>query len=94
MRIFAFSRTLKQIDDPCVQLVASDAVAFVRRLKYESGKGIRLMVGDESAQSLLVEGSMDNDGLNIHPIPLGSGIPSFGDFGHRTKLTLGERRKL
>ena len=42
MRTLVFSRTLKELDDPGVQLVASDAVEFVRDLKQESGKDICL----------------------------------------------------
>jgi dihydrofolate reductase len=94
MRTFVFSRTLKEIDDSGVQLVASDAVEFVRRLKQEPGKDICLMGGGELAQSLLAAGLVDKIGLNIHPILLGSGIPTFRDFGHRMKLTLTECRTL
>jgi dihydrofolate reductase len=94
MRTFVFSRTLKEIDDSDVQLVASDAVEFVRRLKQEPGKDICLMGGGELAQSLLAAGLVDKIGLNIHPILLGSGIPTFRDFGHRIKLTLTECRTL
>jgi dihydrofolate reductase len=94
MRTFVFSRTLKEIDDPGVQLVATDAVEFVRRLKQEPGKDICLMGGGELAQSLLAAGLVDKIGLNIHPILLGSGIPTFRDFGRRIKLTLTECRTL
>jgi dihydrofolate reductase len=80
MRTFVFSRTLKEIDDPGVQLVASDAAEFVRHLKQEPGKEICLMDGGELAQSLLAAGLVDKIGLNIHPILLGSGIPTFHDF--------------
>ena len=94
MRTFVFSRTLREIDDPGVQVVTSDAVEFVRRLKQEPGKDICLMGGGELAQSLLAAGLVDKIGLNIHPILLGSGIPTFRDFGHRIKLTLTECRTL
>ncbi len=94
MQTFVFSRTLKEIDDPGVQLVSSDAVEFVRRLKLEPGKDICLMGGGELAQSLLAAGLVDKIGLNIHPILLGSGIPTFRDFGHRIKLALTECRTL
>jgi dihydrofolate reductase len=93
-RTFVFSRTLKEIDDPGVQLVPSDAAEFVRHLKQEPGKDICLMGGGEFARSLLAAGLVDKVGLNIHPILLGSGIPTFRDFGHRIKLTLAECRTL
>ena len=94
MRTLVFSRTLKELDDPGVQLVASDAVEFVRDLKQESGKDICLMGGGELAQSLLAAGLVDKIGLNIHPILLGSGILTFRDFGNRIRLTLTECRTL
>jgi dihydrofolate reductase len=94
MRTYIFSRTLKAIDDPGVELVATDAVEFVRDLKRRPGKGICLMGGGELAQSLLTAGLVDEIGLNIHPILLGSGIPTFRDPGHRVKLTLTECREL
>lgn len=94
MRTYIFSRTLKAIDDPGIELVATDAVEFVRHLKRRPGKGICLMGGGELAQSLLTAGLVDEIGLNIHPILLGSGIPTFRDPGHRVKLTLTVCREL
>jgi dihydrofolate reductase len=94
MRTYIFSRTLKAIDDPGVELVATDAVEFVRNLKRRPGKGICLLGGGELAQALLSAGLVDEIRLNIHPIVLGSGIPTFRDPGHRVKLTLTECREL
>jgi dihydrofolate reductase len=94
MRSYVFSRTLKAIDKPGVELVSSDAVAFVRDLKQRPGKGICLMGGGELAQSLIAAGLVDEVGLNIHPILLGSGIPVFRDPGHRVAFTLTECRQL
>ena len=94
MRTYVFSRTLKSIDEPGIELVAGDAVEFVRDLKRAPGKDICLMGGGELAQSLLAAGLVDQIGLNIHPVLLGSGIPTFRDAGHRVKLTLTESRLL
>ncbi|HMD09596.1 MAG TPA: dihydrofolate reductase family protein [Candidatus Acidoferrum sp.] len=94
MRNYVFSRTLKTLDDLNVELVTSDAVEFVRALKRRPGKEICLMGGGELAQSLLAADLVDEIGLNIHPILLGSGIPTFRDPGHRLKLTLTECRQL
>jgi len=94
MRTYIFSRTLRAIDDTGVELVTADAVQFVRNLKRQPGKAICLMGGGELAQSLLAAGLIDEIGLNIHPILLGSGIPTFRDPGHRIKLTLTECRML
>jgi dihydrofolate reductase len=93
-RTYVFSRTLNTIDDPNVELVKSDAVDFVRTLKQAPGKDICLMGGGELAQSLFAAGLVDRIGLNIHPILLGAGIPTFRDPGHRVKLALTECRQL
>jgi dihydrofolate reductase len=77
-----------------MELVAGDAVEFVRDLKRAPGKGICLMGGGELAQSLLAAGLVDQVGLNIHPILLGSGIPTFRDAGHRVRLRLTDSRML
>jgi len=94
MRTYVFSRTLKSIDEPGIELVAGDAVEFVRKLKQVPGKDICLMGGGELAQSLLAAGLVDQIGLNIHPVLLGSGIPAFRDTAQRVKLTLSESRLL
>jgi dihydrofolate reductase len=94
MRTYVFSRTLKSIGDPNVKLVTTDAVDFVRDLKGRPGKQICLMGGGELAQALLAADLVDEIGLNIHPILLGSGIPTFREPGHRVKLTLTECRQL
>ena len=89
-----FSRTLQSIDEPGVELVKGEAVEFVRGLKRRPGKEIYLMGGGELAQSLFAAGLVDRIGLNIHPILLGSGIPTFRDPGHRVKLMIEECRLL
>ena len=94
VRTYVFSRTLSAIDQPGVELVTGDAVAFVRDLKQRPGKNICLMGGGELAQPLLAAGLVDEVGFNIHPILLGSGIPAFRDPGHRVKLRLAECRQI
>ncbi len=94
MRTYVFSRTLEAIDQPGVELVRTDAAAFVRDLKARPGKDICLMGGGELAQSLLAAGLVDEVGLNIHPVLLGTGVPVFRDPGQRVKLTLTECRTL
>jgi len=66
---YVFSRTLKAIDEPGVELVTSDAVEFVRNLKQQPGKEICLMGGGELAQTLLAEYSPDSAGLGSPGIP-------------------------
>jgi len=91
---YVFSRTLKEIDDPNYELVREHAVQFVRDLKQRPGKEICLMGGGELAQTLIGADLVDEVGLNIHPILLGSGIPTFRDPRHRVKLTLKECRQM
>lgn len=94
IRTYVFSRTLPPIDEPGVELVASDAVQFVQDLKRQPGKDICLMGGGELAQALLSAGAVDKVGLNIHPVLLGTGVPVFRDPGHRVSLRLTECRPL
>jgi dihydrofolate reductase len=94
MRTYVFSRTLAPIDRPGVELVAGDAADFVRGLKQRPGGRICLMGGGELAGSLIAAGLVDEIGLNVHPILLGSGIPAFRDSGVRTRLRLVECRVL
>jgi dihydrofolate reductase len=94
VRTYVFSRTLDRLADSGAELVSGDAAEFVRELKRQPGKNICLMGGGELAQSLLGAGLVDEVGLNIHPIVLGSGIPVFRDPGHRVKLTLVEVRPI
>lgn len=94
MKTYVFSRTLNPDDEPGVEVVSSDAATFVRDLKAQPGKNICLMGGGELAQSLLAAGLIDEVGLNIHPILLGSGVPVFRDPGHRVMLRLNQFRSL
>jgi dihydrofolate reductase len=91
---YVFSRTLGEIAHPGVRLVSSDAGAFVRELKARPGRGICVLGGGELAQALLAAGAIDEVRLNIHPVLLGRGIPTFRDPGHRVALELAECRAI
>lgn len=91
---YVFSRTLKSIPGANVHLVAEDAGEFVRDLKRRPGKGICVMGGGDLAQSLFEAAVIDEVGLNIHPVLLGSGVPLFRDAGRRIQLTLAECRPI
>ena len=88
---YVFSRTLERVGHGA-HLVREDAGEFVRRLKEQPGKGICVMGGGELAQSLFAAGVIDEVGLNVHPILLGSGVPFFRDPGRRISLELAESR--
>ena len=89
---YIFSRTLDRVGHGA-QLVREDAGEFVRRLKEQPGKGICVMGGGELAQSLFAAGVVDEVGLNVHPLLLGSGVPFFRDAG-RISLELAESRAI
>ena len=91
---YVFSRTLKRIGKKGVQLVNEDAGEFVRRLKEGPGKGICVFGGGDFARSLFAAGVIDEVGLNVQPILLGSGIPMFLDAGRRVNLELTQSRTL
>ena len=75
MHTYVFSRTMKQPPAKEVTVVSEDAGGFVRALKARRGKGICLMGGGELARSLFEADVIDEVGVNIHPVLLGSGTP-------------------
>jgi dihydrofolate reductase len=94
MRSYVFSRTLDRLPVPGVELVRSDAGAFVSALKARPGKDILVMSGGDFARSLFQARLIDEVALNIHPVLLGSGVPAFRDPGMRISLELAECRPL
>jgi dihydrofolate reductase len=91
---YVFSRTLAEITHPDVHLVREDPGEFVRELKQRDGGGICVFGGGELAATLFAADVIDEVGLNIHPILLGSGIPFVRDPGRRISLELAECRPI
>jgi dihydrofolate reductase len=91
---YVFSRTLKKIDDKRIELVSLDAPTFVAELKRKRGKGICVMGGGVLARSLFEANLIDEVGLNIHPVLLGSGIPLFHEMSRQIDLELLECKRL
>jgi dihydrofolate reductase len=91
---YVFSRTLTGPLVGGMELVRGDAVEFVRELKRQPGKGICVMGGGEFARSLLEAGLVDEVGVNVHPVLLGSGVPLFLPFGRQLDLELVSFRPL
>jgi dihydrofolate reductase len=91
---YVFSRTLQGIDNPKVELIREDAATFVARLKEEHGKNICVMGGGDLASTLFNAGLIDEVGLNVHPVLLGSGIPMFPKVQRQIDLELIESRSL
>lgn len=89
---YVFSRTLARDAAPGATVVSQDAGEFVRELKSQPGKEICLMGGGDLARSLFEADLIDEVGLNIHPLLLGSGVPLFHVMGRRIGLELVECR--
>ena len=85
---YVFSRTLEESPDQKVEIIREDAAEFVRKLKSQEGKDICVMGGGLLAKSLFEANLIDEIGLNIHPVLLGSGIPLFHEMSHQINLEL------
>lgn len=88
-RTYVCSRTLNKLPNKKAEL-SSDAVALVKQLKSEEGKDIIVMGGSLIGKSLFEAGLIDELGVNIHPVLLGSGIPLFQEMDRRVNLELRE----
>jgi dihydrofolate reductase len=93
IRTFIFSRTMAEAPKGAT-LVASDPAAFVRDLKRQEGGGIMIMGGGELATVLIEGNTVDEIGLNLHPVLLGGGTPFFRALAHPVNLSLIEARPL
>jgi len=91
---YVFSRTLKLPRSKEVEVISQDAAEFVGQLKNEPGKGICVMGGGELAHSLFQARLIDQIGLNIQPVLLGSGVPLFYEMNAQLDLKLLEHKRL
>lgn len=91
---YVFSRTLQKSPDDAVEMCSEDAAEFVRTLKQQPGKGICVMGGGELAKALFEAELIDEVGLNIQPVLLGSGIPLFYEMSRQIDLQLLDCRPL
>jgi dihydrofolate reductase len=85
---YVISRTLKEDSDKNVEFIREDAVEFIRKLKTQDGKDIFVMGGGLLAKPLFEANLIDEVGVNIHPVLLGSGIPLFHEISHQIDLEL------
>ncbi len=85
---YVLSRTLKESPDKNVEIIREDVVEFVRKLRTEEGKDIFIMGGGLLAKPLFEAHLIDEVGVNIHPILLGSGIPLFHEMSRQIDLEL------
>jgi dihydrofolate reductase len=92
---YIFSRTLPPgKTDSGDEILADDPGEFVRGLKQQDGKDILVMGGGDLARSLFEADVIDELGLNIHPVLLGSGIPLFYEMSRQIDLKLTDCRQL
>ena len=91
---YVFSRTIKESPDSAITFVSEDAATFVRKLKNEEGKDICVMGGGVLAKSLFEADLIDEIGVNIHPVLLGSGIPLFYEMPRQIDLELIKNQQL
>ena len=95
VRTYVFSRTLSELPEGAAEeLVREDAADFVRRLKDAPGGDILIMGGGALGASLIEAGLVDEIGVNVHPVLLGSGTPAFPPLLRRVPLVLIEARPL
>ena len=94
IKTYVFSRTIKKKSSKKLTFVSEDAASVVRRLKEEDGKDICVMGGGVLAKSLFEAGLIDEVGLNIHPVLLGSGIPLFYEMPCQIDLELVQCQQL
>lgn len=85
---YVFSTTLDPAEHEGLNVISEGAGDFVRSLKDRDGKDICVMGGGLLAKSLFEAGVIDEVGFNVHPILLGSGIPSFHRMSSQIKLEL------
>jgi dihydrofolate reductase len=71
LKQYVVSRTLTS-EDPAVEIISSDPLGRIQKLKHEQGKGIWLC-GGQLAHLLLPE--IDELVLKLYPIVTGSGVP-------------------
>jgi dihydrofolate reductase len=88
LKQYLFSRTLKQSPDPNVELISTDAIGLVNKLKNETGKDIWLCGGADLASTLWAEKLIDGIILKINPFVMGSGIPLFSRKIHQRSMEL------
>jgi dihydrofolate reductase len=93
-RLIVFSTTLTQGDHPDVTIVATDAAAFVARLRADERPGeIWLYGGGTLFASLLAAGQVDRVEVTVIPILLGGGIPLLPAGTSRSALALTDVRR-
>lgn len=85
---YVFSTTLNAAEHSGVKIVSENAGELVSLLREKDGKDICVMGGGLLARSLFEAGVIDEVGFNVHPLLLGSGVPSFHRMSRQIDLEL------
>ncbi|MGI8656054.1 MAG: dihydrofolate reductase family protein [Pyrinomonadaceae bacterium] len=85
---YVLSHTLKESSDKNVEIIGENAAKFIRKLRTEECKDIFVMGGGLLAKPLFEANLIDEVGVTIHPVLLGSGIPLFHEISHQVELEL------
>jgi dihydrofolate reductase len=92
MKIFVFSRSLRQADFPNVTIVGDACQRVVSGLKSSPGKDIWLLGGGVLFRSLLEASLVDAILVSVMPVLLGSGIPLLPASPRGAKLNLTDHK--
>jgi dihydrofolate reductase len=87
LKEYVFSTTLNNAKEGVI-IVRGNTLEEVTKIKNEPGKDIWLFGGADLTASLMTLGLVDEIGLAIHPILLGSGKPLFKNIQERVHLNL------
>jgi dihydrofolate reductase len=92
MKVFVFSKTLRQEEYPKVTIVSDDVRNRMLEVKEKPGKDIWLFGGGSLFASLLEAGVVDTVEVAVIPVLLGTGIPLLPPPATNTKLRLSKSR--
>ena len=87
LKEYVFSTTLNNTKEGVI-IVRGNTLEEVTKIKNEPGKDIWLFGGADLTASLMTLGLVDEIGLAVHPILLGSGKPLFKNVKERVHLNL------
>lgn len=87
-RKYVASRTLKELEWQNSELLEGDAGDAVARLKEQPGKDIVVLGSGDLVQTLMANGLVDEFGLIVSPLVLGSGKRLFRDAEQVKRLAL------
>ena len=91
-RVYVFSRTLRQADNPNVTVIRDNVSQAIAALRSAAQGDIWLFGGGELCASLLAIDAVDQVELAIMPVLLGGGTPFVAPGAPRSRLKLVQSR--